>query len=241
MIDYVARDPSAARRFSGDSSMSEPTVRRPILAELYEQFLADRDQAAFIHRVAGRYTTATLEHLVLHSSRWVRRGAVLALGSISDFSSNAILGNALVDIDRGVRILAETAIRAIWCRDGSWNQQQMLARIIGLNAAEKHDAARSSATRLIEENSVFAEAWNQRAIANFAIQRYLESIADCRRTLELNPFHFGAAAGLGQCHLQMSDHRAALDTFRHALKINPSMEGVRANVVYLQKQLKKKS
>ena len=241
MIDCVAFCFVRRAAFPGGQHMSEPTVRRPILAELYEQFLADRDQAAFIHRVAGRYTTATLERLVLHSSRWVRRGAILALGSISDFSSNAVLGNALVDIDRGVRILAETAIRAVWCRDGSWNQQQQLARIIGLNAAEKHDAARSSATRLIDENSQFAEAWNQRAIANFAVQRNLESIADCRRTLELNPFHFGAAAGLGQCHLQMGDHRAALDTFRHALKINPSMEGVRANVVFLQKQLKKKS
>ena len=220
--------------------MSEPTVRRPILAELYEQFLADRDQAAFIHRVAGRYNTSTLERLVMHSSRWIRRGSVLALGSIADFSSNAVLGHALVDIDRGVRILAETSIRAVWCRDGNWNQQQQLARIIGLNSAEKHDAARTSATRLIEENSRLAEAWNQRAIANFAVQRYIESISDCRRTLDLNPFHFGAAAGLGQCHMQMGDQQSALDTFRHALKINPSMEGVRANVVYLQKVLKKK-
>ena len=221
--------------------MSEPITRRPILAELYEQFLADRDQAAFVHRVAGRYSAATLERLVMHSSRWVRRGAILALGSISDFSSNLVLGHALVDIDRGVRILAETAIRAIWCRDGSWNQQQQLARVIGLNSAEKHDAARSAATRLIEENSRLAEAWNQRAIANFALSRYLESVADCRRTLELNTFHFGAAAGLGQCSMQMGDHQSALDAFRHALKINPSMEGVRANVVYLQKLLKRKS
>jgi tetratricopeptide (TPR) repeat protein len=220
--------------------LGDPTIRRPILAELYEQFLADRDQAAFVHRVAGRYSTATLERLVMHPSRWIRRGAVLALGSVADFSSNAVLGHALVDIDRGVRILAETAIRAVWCRDGNWNQQQQLTRIIGLNASEKHDAARTSATRLIDENSRLAEAWNQRAIANFAVQRYLESIADCRRTLDLNPFHFGAAAGLGQCHLQISDQQAALDTFRHALKINPSMEGVRANVVYLQKMLKKK-
>src|SRR5262249_27270683 len=208
--------------------------------ELYEQFLADRDQAAFVHRVAGRYNTSTLERLVRHSSRWVRRGAVLALGSVADFGSNDILGQALVDIDRGVRLLTETAIRAVWCRDGSWNQQQQLARIIGLNASEKHDAARSSATRLIEDNGHFAEAWNQRAIAHFALNRYLESIADCRRTLEYNPFHFGAAAGLGQCHMQMKDHRSALEAFRQALKINPSMEGVRANVVYLQKLLGKK-
>jgi tetratricopeptide (TPR) repeat protein len=220
--------------------MADPTIRRPILAELYEQFLADRDQAAFIHRVAERYHTATLERLILHSSRWVRRGAVLALGAIADFSSNTVLGHSLVDPDRGVRILAETAIRAIWCRDGSWNQQQELARVIGLNAAEKHDAARTAASRLIEDNPRLAESWNQRAIANFAIQRFLESIADCRRTLDLNPFHFGAAAGLGQCHMQLGDHQNALDTFRHALKINPSMEGVRANVVYLQKLLGKK-
>jgi tetratricopeptide (TPR) repeat protein len=220
--------------------MGEPTLRRPILAELYEQFLADRDQAAFIHRVAERYHTSTLERLVLHSSRWVKRGAVLALGAIADFSSNAVLGHALVDHDRGVRILAETAIRSIWCRDGSWNQQQELARIIGLNAAEKHDAARSAATRLIDDNPRLAESWNQRAIANFAVERLLESVADCRRTLDLNPFHFGAAAGLGQCHMQLGDHQNALDTFRHALKINPSMEGVRANVVYLQKLLGKK-
>jgi tetratricopeptide (TPR) repeat protein len=221
-------------------SMNDPTIRRPILAELYEQFLADRDQAAFVHRVAGRYQTATLERLAQHPSRWVRRGAVLALGTVADFSSNAVLGSALVDIDRGVRILAETAIRAVWCRDGSWNQQQQLARVIGLNAAEKHDAARTAATRLIEDNCQLAEAWNQRAIANFALGRHLESISDCRHTLVLNPFHFGAAAGLGQCHLQIGDQRSALDTFRHALKINPSMEGVRANVVYLQKLLKKK-
>jgi tetratricopeptide (TPR) repeat protein len=220
--------------------MSEPTLRRPILAELYEQFLADRDQAAFIHRVAERYNTATLERLVLHTTRWVRRGAVLALGAVGDFSSNTVLGHALIDCDRGVRILAETAIRALWCRDGSWNQQQELARVIGLNAAEKHDAARSAASRLIEENKQLAESWNQRAIANFAIERYLESIADCRRTLDLNPFHFGASAGLGQCHMQLGDHQAALDTFRHTLKINPSMEGVRANVVYLQKLLGKR-
>ncbi|HZZ27840.1 MAG TPA: tetratricopeptide repeat protein [Pirellulales bacterium] len=220
--------------------MGDPTIRRPILAELYEQFLADRDQAAFIHRVAERYHGATLERLVLHSSRWVRRGAVLALGAIADFSSNTVLGHALVDPDRGVRILAETAIRAVWCRDGSWNQQQELARVIGLNAAEKHDAARTAASRLIEDNPRLAESWNQRAIANFAIERFLESVSDCRRTLDLNPFHFGAAAGLGQCHMQLGDHQNALDTFRHALKINPSMEGVRVNVTYLQKLLGKK-
>jgi tetratricopeptide (TPR) repeat protein len=220
--------------------MGESAIRRPVLTELYEQFLADRDHAAFVHRVAQRYNAATLERLTLHRSRWTRRAAVLALGAIADYSSNNVLGHALIDSDRGVRSVAETSIRAVWCRDGSWGQQQQLTRIIAFNAAEKHDAARVAATKLIEENGRLAEAWNQRAIAFFAAGRFVDSIADCRRTLELNPFHFGAAAGLGQCLLQIGEQQAALDNFRHALKINPGLEGVRANVVYLQKLLKKK-
>src|SRR5215216_2501312 len=111
---------ATAANVFGASSMAEPAVRRPILAELYEQYLADRDQAAFVHRVAGRYHAATLERLILHPSRWVRRASVLALGAIGDYSSNTTLGSALVDIDRGVRTLSEAAIRAVWCRDGSW-------------------------------------------------------------------------------------------------------------------------
>jgi tetratricopeptide (TPR) repeat protein len=219
--------------------MSEPTTRRPVLAELYEQFLADRDHAAYIHRVVQRYQVCTLERLVLHTSRYVRRAAVLALGAVGEFSSNVVLGHALVDKDRGVRTLAEQSIRSVWCRDGSWSHQQQLTRIIALNSAGKHEAARLAASRLLEENPRFAEAWNQRAIANFGMGRFFESIADCRNALRLNPFHFGAAAGMGQCHIQLGDHAMALDTLRHALKINPSMEGVRANVIYLQKVLKK--
>ena len=151
--------------------MSDATTRRPILAELYEQFLADRDQAAFIHRVAERYHTATLERLVLHRTRWVRRGSVLALGAIADFSSNAVLGHALIDADRGVRILAESAIRSVWCRDGSWNQQQELARVIGLNASEKHDAARTAATRLIDDNGSLAESWSTPLVGSNPVLR----------------------------------------------------------------------
>ena len=220
--------------------MGESAVRRPVLTELYDQFLADRDHAAFVHRVAQRYNAATLERLTMHRSRLTRRGAVLALGAIGDYSSNAVLGHALIDSDRGVRTISETSIRALWCRDGSWSQQQQLTRIIALNAAEKHDAARVAANKLIDDNGRLAEGWNQRAIAYFAVGRFAESMADCRRTLELNPFHFGAAAGLGQCLLQLGEQQAALDNFRHALKINPGLEGVRANVVYLQKVLKKK-
>jgi hypothetical protein len=41
--------------------------------------------------------------------------------------------------------------------------------------------------------------------------------------LELNPFHFGAQAGMGQCFLKLRRPRAALRAFRQALETNPTL------------------
>ena len=35
-------------------------------------------------------------------------------------------------------------------------------------------------------------------------RRFAESIKDCQMTLELQPYHFGAASGMGLCHLEVS-------------------------------------
>ena len=50
--------------------------------------------------------------------------------------------------------------------------------------------------------------------------------------------YFYQATGLGQCHLQLKDQTAALSAFRRALRLNPSLEHVRARVVYLQRVLR---
>ena len=66
------------------------------------------------------------------------------------------------------------------------------------------------AEQLVDMAPWFAEAWNQRAIALYGLGRYLQSIDDCRQALEINPYHFGAAAGMGQCHLHRGDMDQAL-------------------------------
>jgi tetratricopeptide (TPR) repeat protein len=220
--------------------MSEQ-VRHPVLTELYEQFLADEDAAAFVHRVAQRYNPATLERLALRGSRLVRRAAVLSLGYLAQFESNATLGRALSDADRGVRLLAENAIRSLWVRAGSEEQRREINAIIALNTTKCYAEARNRACRLIAQAAWFAEAWNQRAIANYCTERYEESIQDCQQALELNPYHFGAAAGMGQCYLKLGGQAMALEAFRRALRINPNLEGVRANVVYLERALEEQS
>src|SRR2546422_444778 len=109
--------------------------------------------------------------------------------------------------------------------------QQYLADQDSAALVKKIDAHYMPGT-LEELAPELAEAWNQRAIAYFNMGRFTDSIRDCRQALELNPHHFGAAIGMGQCYLQLNDRTAALESFRRALKLNPNLEGVRAHVVY---------
>ncbi|MDX1962717.1 MAG: tetratricopeptide repeat protein [Pirellulales bacterium] len=213
--------------------------RNPVLLELYDQFLADEDSAAFIHRVGQRYALATLARLLAHSHRLVRRATALALGYLGDYSVNAPLGKALNDVDRGVRLLAENGIRSVWCRAGNERQRREIAAIIALNTTKQYQAALDRASDFVERHPWFAEGWNQQAIALYCLEQYEDSIQSCQEALEINPYHFGAAAGMGQCYLKQGNQAYALESFRRALKLNPNLEGVRANVVYLERLLEK--
>jgi len=211
-----------------------------LLAEFYQEYLDDQDSASFIKRVSHRYTIGTLQRLSSHLERKTRRAAVMALGFLSDFESNAVLGAALHDEDRAVRTIAENSIRTSWRASGSESQRRMLAALLRLNSSQQYEKAVRAATELIEQAPSLAEAWNQRAIAYYNLSRFIESIRDCHQALELNAYHFDAATGMGQCHLQLGNHRGALESFRRAVRLNPSLEGVRAGIAYLERTLKKK-
>jgi tetratricopeptide (TPR) repeat protein len=212
-------------------------VRVPLLQQYYQQFLLDQDSAQYVERVHRKYALGTLERLAQAGQRITRRAAVLALGFLGEYSSNGVLGRALIDTDRGVRLLADNGIRSLWCRDGNADDRRRLATLVRLNTAHRYEESIRRATDLVDRSPAVAEAWNQRAIALFNTGRFAESIQDCRQALELNPYHFGAAAGMGQCYLQLRDQVSALESFRRALRLNPGLEGVRAQVAQLQRAL----
>jgi len=214
-------------------------ARAPIIDQWYSEHLDKHNPARFIEQVQKRYSVPALERLVIGGQRMSRRAAVLALNSLGDYRSNAVIGRALLDKDRGVRTLADSAIRSIWSRDGKQPQRRKLTAIMRLNAAKQYEEAGAEATLLISEAAHIAEAWNQRAIAFYGEGRYAESIQDCKQALELNPYHFAAAAGMGQCYMRLGKQVLALECFQRALTINPDLEAVRANVVYLRKALKR--
>jgi len=215
--------------------VSSPAPRQPFLVLLYEQYLENQDSAGFISKVAHTYTQGTLERLTESPYPQIRRAAVLALGFLADYEANSVMGRALLDDDRTVRLLAENGIRNIWNRAGSEADRQQLTIIARLNAAQHYEEAIQRASQLIEKTPALAEAWNQRAIARFARGQYGDAIRDCHEALEINPYHFAAAAGMGHAYLRLNNPISALEAFRRALRLNPNLEGVRAQIARLTK------
>lgn len=213
------------------------TPRRPALQRLYHQYLKSEETATFVRDVSRHYLLSTLERLAIGGDHILRRAAVMALGFLGNYAQNQVLGRAMADADRGVRLLADSGIRQLWRRDGNSQQQQTLWRICRLNQNEQYDEAILAAGDLIDEAPWFAEAWNQRAVACFATRRFEEAANDCHQTLEMNSYHFGAAVGMAHCYLHLEEPFAALENFRRALRLNPDLSDVRGQIDMLERAL----
>ena len=220
--------------------VSRETTPRPALEAYYARFLQNENTAEFIRTVSQRYTLPSLVRLIACGNYVSRRAAAFAITFLGDYSHNAVLGEALRDSDRGVRMLADNGIRQLWRRDGNAAQQRRLAELMRMNTSCLYEECLPAVSDFIEEAPWFSEAWNQRAIARFALEQFEESANDCHQALELNPYHFPAAVGMAHSYLEMEDPFAALECFRRALMLNPDLEEVRVQISYLERTLEGK-
>jgi len=202
-------------------------------AELWEAGVQEA-MREFRQAVKNNYTEGTLQRLLDHPVLAARQGAVLALGLFGSMESNAAVAGALKDEDPLVRKFAHDALWEIWLRGGTVDHAWQLRQAV---QAADADQALAVLDELIAEAPGFAEAFNQRAIVLFRRGDYARSVSDCQAALRLNPCHFGAAAGLGQCFLKLKKPRAALRAFKQALEINPSLDHLRDAVKQLRDAL----
>ena len=218
---------------SGAPSMSAPAAP-PFLLTSFETYLREQDLEAFRRDVSARYTEGTLARLTESPEVRARRAATLALGLIGSYQVNATVARGLRDEDGVVRDLAKAALWSIWFRADTPANNAMLEQVRDLINRRLYAEAEDLAARLIGRAPTFAEAYNQRAIARFLSNRFADSSADCRRTLDRNPYHIGALGGLGQCYLKLDRREEALATFRRALKLQPFEDGLREAVAALE-------
>ncbi len=224
-----------------DTVMNDESRAPSPLAATVKRFLAEGDPAGLAEHLRAEYPQDSLVALLASEHCPTVRAAVLGLGLVGDMDAVEPLVDALRASDPTVRRMAEAALWQVWFRSGDPEVDVQFR-----NAVERtRDRAYAEAIALLDGVVVraptFAEGYNQRAIAYFLLGEWDRSIADCLRTIEHNPSHFGALGGMGQCYMRKGELVHALDAFRRALAVNPNLDGLRQNVRHITEALERRS
>ena len=204
-----------------------------------EPFVRTGDLNRAAECIGRSWCSGKLCAFLKHSKLEVRRAAAMALTLLGDKKAIDPLVAALQDADPRVHELAEDALWAIWFRAG--NNRACCYLKCGTHHL-KHgnlDTATEKFNLAIQADPEFAEAYNQRAIACYLAERYVDSIADCRRVLAIMPQHFGAMAGMGHSHAHLGNLFDAQRCYQQALEINPHMDGIAASLAEIRSLLEK--
>lgn len=187
----------------------------------------------FEARVRTRYTEGTLQNLLDSGDTSTRRASVLALGLTGTWESNAPLARLMHDADPRVARMASENIWGLWFRGRSAEEAVALQSIVhGGTFGRVLDGF----DRLIARYPEFAEARNQRAILSFTRGEFARSAADCDTVVLLNPWHYGAWAGMGQCHQKLGMNGKAIRAYRMAIQINPTLTNLNDVMESLQQE-----
>jgi tetratricopeptide (TPR) repeat protein len=120
-----------------------------------------------------------------------------------------------------VRDVARRALEYSWFIAEGDSAFELMQNASKAYDREDYPEALKILDELVARHPRYAEAWNRRACVYWKMQRYEESIADCERTLSLNPQHYGAWQGLGVCKLHLGEVEEAVKCLRAVLRITP--------------------
>jgi tetratricopeptide (TPR) repeat protein len=191
------------------------------------RYFIDRDENGLRTYLEARWTRCELGSLVTSEHAEAAQTAAMCLGLVGKFEDTPALARGLHHDDYFVVTTAEQALWAVWLRASGRLCRVRLRRAIESMNAGDYAAAERLLDRVLIDDPDFVEGINQRAILLYLTNRHELSIMACRRTLALNPHHFGAASGLGHNHFQLGQYQAALKAYRHTLAIHPRKDGVR--------------
>jgi Flp pilus assembly protein TadD len=146
------------------------------------------------------------------------------------------LFHILQDGSADARSTAEAKIWAIWCAHEDPDlAAAMEDAIAALNGGDL-DVAEVILDELVQVRPGWAETWNKRATLYFFMDRDAESASDIRRTLELEPRHFGALCGFAQIADRNGDAHAARIALERALMIHPGLPGIPSAIEQLSQR-----
>ena len=201
-------------------------VTRPLLQQ--------GDAAALAHAVNVRWRPSEIIRLLKSETTDVRRVAALTLGMVGNLRCVPALPRALRDDDTQVNEMAEHGLWSIWFRSCNTAAADPFRQGVQALEDERLDAAAACFERAIELDPEFAEGYDQLANTQYLQGVWEVSLSNyCQATARM-PLHFGAVAGMGHVYTQLGLLPRAIQAYRHALRLNPNMDGVRQAIARLE-------
>lgn len=164
--------------------------------------------------------------------------SALAVADQTDARLNALFEQLSATTETEVANELTVKIWEIWIETEDSNWQEIMQQ--GIDAMNQRDLekALSLYDTLTEKAPDFAEAWNKRATVHYMLGNISDSAVDVKKTLELEPRHFGALSGLGLLYMATGKPEAALAAFEQALEVNPHLTGPKNNIESLRNHIK---
>jgi tetratricopeptide (TPR) repeat protein len=117
----------------------------------------------------------------------------------------------------------EDRIWDVWMHHPHHAAARELDLATGDIVARRYDLAETRLTRLLRRAPDFAEAWHKRAALYYMLGRDSECLDDIRRTLELEPRHFGAMMHFAEILRSMDARTEARFAVHAARSIHPHL------------------
>jgi tetratricopeptide (TPR) repeat protein len=128
-------------------------------------------------------------------------------------------------------------IWGVWLDSGSATVDLLMQWTNDAIKAKKYPAALDFLDQIIALDPSYAEGWNRRATVHYMMGDYAMSMADIDKTLQLEPRHFGALAGMAEILKDTGRKKLALRAYEQVLQLYPMLRSAQSAVESLTQDL----
>ena len=89
-------------------------------------------------------------------------------------------------------------------------------------------------SQILAKDSTWSEAWNKRALVLYLMKQYQSSLNDIKKTLILEPRHFGALSGQALNYIKLKEYEKAIASYKTAQEFYPTIDDEKKMIEWLK-------
>jgi tetratricopeptide (TPR) repeat protein len=165
------------------------------------------------------------------------QGSATAEGKAAHLDALFAELHAAPSVEAGKQV--ESEIVGEWLKSGDPEIDGMMLKAMVAMQTGALNQAFGFLDQIIARDPNYVEGWNKRATVYYMIDAYDKSLADIQKTLQIEPRHFGALAGLGMIMIKIGDNQRALEAFERAYEVDPVITNGKEVIEQLKAEISK--